>query len=310
MQQGCRGPSNRCIRTLPPRVATRPDTGPRARVSRTRSGALRVGCSSFWRDVVVIFSRRMRQANWGFLAGVVAVLAVQSMAEQPPRPGPDHPHYDSTEVLSVVPAVTEPSLGAATAGVARAASTPASGLPASRPPPELAGSPTPPSQEQSSQLQLPPPVIERRSPDAQPAELSPLADVHRQVRPVGAPTPVSQLPPPTISARSPDAQLAELSGLADEDWLAATILAGKRGSDAAPSPRYKPREEGPGTERWSPLPLPSSSYRTPASVGTAENGDRYNVDNDGDGRREPVYVRGYYRKNGTYVRGHYRARPR
>jgi hypothetical protein len=42
----------------------------------------------------------------------------------------------------------------------------------------------------------------------------------------------------------------------------------------------------------------------------AENGDLYGVDNDGDGRRETVFVRGYYRKNGTYVRSHYRAKPR
>ena len=42
----------------------------------------------------------------------------------------------------------------------------------------------------------------------------------------------------------------------------------------------------------------------------AENGDVRGVDNDGDGRIEPVYVRGYYRKDGTYVRSHYRARPR
>ncbi len=42
----------------------------------------------------------------------------------------------------------------------------------------------------------------------------------------------------------------------------------------------------------------------------AENGDIRGADNDGDGRTEPVYVRGYYRKNGTYVRGHYRASPR
>lgn len=42
----------------------------------------------------------------------------------------------------------------------------------------------------------------------------------------------------------------------------------------------------------------------------AENGDHYNVDNDGDGRVEPVFVRGHYRKNGTYVRSHYRARAR
>ena len=41
-----------------------------------------------------------------------------------------------------------------------------------------------------------------------------------------------------------------------------------------------------------------------------ENGDVYNRDNDGDGRLEPVYVRGYDRKDGTYVRSHYRARAR
>ncbi len=42
----------------------------------------------------------------------------------------------------------------------------------------------------------------------------------------------------------------------------------------------------------------------------AENGDIAGADNDGDGRSEPVYVRGYYRSDGTHVRGHYRARPR
>lgn len=42
----------------------------------------------------------------------------------------------------------------------------------------------------------------------------------------------------------------------------------------------------------------------------AENGDVRGADNDGDGRAEPVHVRGYYRKDGTYVRGHYRAAPR
>lgn len=44
------------------------------------------------------------------------------------------------------------------------------------------------------------------------------------------------------------------------------------------------------------------------SHGRAENGDAYNEDNDGDGRREPVYVSGYHRRDGTYVRSHYRAR--
>ena len=42
----------------------------------------------------------------------------------------------------------------------------------------------------------------------------------------------------------------------------------------------------------------------------AENGDIYNRDNDGDGRVEPTYVRGYYRNDGVYVRSHYRAIPR
>ena len=58
-------------------------------------------------------------------------------------------------------------------------------------------------------------------------------------------------------------------------------------------------------------PPPSSARGTYApSHGQAENGDAYNVDNDGDGRREPIYVRGYHRKDGTYVRSHYRARAR
>ncbi len=42
----------------------------------------------------------------------------------------------------------------------------------------------------------------------------------------------------------------------------------------------------------------------------AENGDIRDADNDGDGRLEPVFVRGYFRKDGTYVRSHYRAAPR
>ncbi len=46
----------------------------------------------------------------------------------------------------------------------------------------------------------------------------------------------------------------------------------------------------------------------PATGIRAENGDLYGVDNDGDGRRETVFVHGYYRKDGTYVRSHYRAK--
>ena len=52
--------------------------------------------------------------------------------------------------------------------------------------------------------------------------------------------------------------------------------------------------------------VPKTIYTPPR----AENGDSYNRDNDGDGRVEPVYVKGYYRKDGTYVRSHYRAAPR
>jgi hypothetical protein len=47
-----------------------------------------------------------------------------------------------------------------------------------------------------------------------------------------------------------------------------------------------------------------------SNVTRAENGDIYGIDNDGDGRAETVFVRGYYRKDGTYVRSHYRAKPR
>jgi hypothetical protein len=57
-----------------------------------------------------------------------------------------------------------------------------------------------------------------------------------------------------------------------------------------------------GEEVWEP----PSSYPPPV----AENGDIRGADNDGNGRPEPIYVRGYYKKDGTYVRGHYRARPR
>ena len=42
----------------------------------------------------------------------------------------------------------------------------------------------------------------------------------------------------------------------------------------------------------------------------AENGDYKCIDNDRDGRVEPVYVKGYYRTDGTYVRSHYRAKPK
>lgn len=45
-------------------------------------------------------------------------------------------------------------------------------------------------------------------------------------------------------------------------------------------------------------------------VEIAENGDIRGADNDGDGRPEPVYVRGYTKEDGTYVRSHFSASPR
>ena len=51
----------------------------------------------------------------------------------------------------------------------------------------------------------------------------------------------------------------------------------------------------------------SNSYTSPYR---SENGDIKGYDNDGDGRLEPTYVKGYYKSNGTYVRSHYRAKPR
>ena len=38
----------------------------------------------------------------------------------------------------------------------------------------------------------------------------------------------------------------------------------------------------------------------------SENGDWLGQDNDGDGRPEPIFVRGHIR-DGRYVRSHYRA---
>jgi hypothetical protein len=72
----------------------------------------------------------------------------------------------------------------------------------------------------------------------------------------------------------------------------------------SPSPEGRTSALPAPTPGFNPLLVPSSD---PA---VAENGDIRGADNDGDGRAEPVHVRGYYRKDGTYVRGHYRARPR
>ena len=43
---------------------------------------------------------------------------------------------------------------------------------------------------------------------------------------------------------------------------------------------------------------------------TAENGDVRGRDNDGDGRKEPVFVKSYIKKDGTVVQGQYRALPK
>lgn len=51
------------------------------------------------------------------------------------------------------------------------------------------------------------------------------------------------------------------------------------------------------------------SHRSSSYPPIAENGDRRGIDNDGDGRTEPVRVSGHMRSDGTYVREHYRALP-
>jgi hypothetical protein len=56
--------------------------------------------------------------------------------------------------------------------------------------------------------------------------------------------------------------------------------------------------------------IPSFSTNSRYHAAVAENEDVRGIDNDGDGRVEPVHVNGYTKKDGTYVRGHYRAAPR
>lgn len=79
-------------------------------------------------------------------------------------------------------------------------------------------------------------------------------------------------------------------------------------------PPGDPRADSSGfsiSPQLSTQPTPHIGHQgTAYPPAVAENGDIRGVDNDGDGRSEPVYVRGYIRKDGTYVRGHYRARPR
>lgn len=52
-----------------------------------------------------------------------------------------------------------------------------------------------------------------------------------------------------------------------------------------------------------------TSARATSYSPIAENGDRRGIDNDGDGRSEPVHVKGYTKANGTYVQEQYRALP-
>jgi len=58
-------------------------------------------------------------------------------------------------------------------------------------------------------------------------------------------------------------------------------------------------------------PQLTQQYAQPSGVAPfiSENGDVRGADNDGDGRLEPIHVRGYTRQDGTYVQGHYRALP-
>ena len=83
--------------------------------------------------------------------------------------------------------------------------------------------------------------------------------------------------------------------------------------DIAPEKKSKPYSSSLSKDYKYNISEPQKKVSPPLnykSYNMAENGDIYGADNDGDGRREYIYVHGYYRKDGTYVRGHYRAAPR
>lgn len=87
-------------------------------------------------------------------------------------------------------------------------------------------------------------------------------------------------------------------------------------SDQYPKPKLRELVEKQPTTSYQAIPQASPSYLNQPGYkeykyqpSVAENGDVRGRDNDGDGRSEPVHVRGYHRKDGTYVRGHYRAAP-
>ncbi len=96
--------------------------------------------------------------------------------------------------------------------------------------------------------------------------------------------------------------LTVLSGLGNTAQADSPYSYGSWGGYSYSTPARSTRNYGSSSLR-SYSTTPSYGYRS-----RAENGDYWNRDNDGDGRRESVYVRGHYR-NGTYVRGHYRAKP-
>lgn len=84
----------------------------------------------------------------------------------------------------------------------------------------------------------------------------------------------------------------------------------KQNAVVSPKPEtVKPEEKANTEEAVKPKKVVKPVVKSYPPI-QAENGDIKGADNDGDGRTEPVYVRGYYRKDGTYVRGHYRASPR
>ncbi len=106
------------------------------------------------------------------------------------------------------------------------------------------------------------------------------------------------------SARSTSAWDTTLDGRTTEARVAAFATAGVSYADrtmAAP-----PSEVSQQVQSRTPPTVSAPARPTPYR---AENGDIRGSDNDGDGRAESVYVRGYTRSDGTTVRGHYRASP-
>jgi len=125
-----------------------------------------------------------------------------------------------------------------------------------------------------------------------------LAAAPSMQQPAAAASPIAQQPPsqptPDPASRHPLRPSPAAPPTASSTTLAALRPAPAPASTPTFYPAVAPR---PATSWW-------------GGPVVAENGDLRGFDNDGDGRIEPVHVRGYTRKDGTYVRGHYRARAR